>query len=160
MGTESSGPAAINLKFLPRALTENCQRLIESYHAIHGYASLPDILWRARVHDFVEVHDDLRFVFRKASITRSAKKANSSYVIIASALLSLEILTSDFLGWGIRFPSARGKAAYLLQQYLPPGREPLKNVYLRQQSIPPPPPDRPTSLARFAEAEPRPSAKL
>jgi hypothetical protein len=170
MGTESSGPATVNLKFLPRALTENCQRLIESYHAIHGYASLLDILWRARAHDFVEMHDDLRFVFRKASITRSAKKANSSYVLIASALLSLEILAGDFLGWGTRFPFARRKAAHLLQEHLPPGREPLKDVYLRQQNyirsqvvsaaISAPPPDRTASLAPFAETDPLPSAKL
>ena len=80
MGTERTGPPTGNLKFLPRALTENCQRLIESYHAIHGYACLPDILWRARAHDFVAMYDDLRVIFRKAAITRSAKKANSSYV--------------------------------------------------------------------------------
>jgi hypothetical protein len=164
MGTERSAPPTGNLKFLPRALTENCQRLIESYHAIHGYASLPDILWRARAHDFVEMHEDLRFIFRKAAITRSAKKANSSYVSIAGALLSLEILASDFLGWGTRFPFAKRKATHLLQELLPPGRQPLKNVYLRQSfqaiSAAISPPELSVSRAEFREPEPLASVKL
>src|SRR5258708_12318605 len=158
MGTERSGPPTGNLKFLPRALTENCQRLIESYHAIHGYASLTDILWRARAHDVVEMHDDLPVIFRKAAITRSAKKANSSYASIAGALLSLEILASDFLGWGTRFPFAKRKATHLLQELLPPGRQPLKNVYLRQSfqaiSAAISPPQLPVRLPDFRHPDP------
>jgi hypothetical protein len=134
MGTETSSPANIDLKFLPRVLTENCQRLVESYHAIHGYASLPDILWRAEARDFVEMNADLRRIYRKASITRSARKANTSYVMIASALLSLEILATDFLGWGTRYPWAKRKAASLLQAHLPATRAQLRDVYLRQQN--------------------------
>jgi hypothetical protein len=113
-----------------RLLSDNCRKLIESYHAIHGYACLPDILWRAEVREFVEMNDDLHHIFRQASITRSARKANSSYVLIASALLSLEILASNSLGWGARFPWAKRKAAGLLQEHLPPMRGRLKDVYL------------------------------
>jgi hypothetical protein len=134
MGTETSGPANTDLKFLPRLLTDNCRRLIESYHGIHGYACLPDILWRAEVRDFVEINDDLRRMYRKASITRSARKANTSYILIASALLSLEILAGDFLGWGTRFPGAKRRAAYLLSEHLPASREVLKDVYLSQRN--------------------------
>jgi hypothetical protein len=134
MGTENSGPTNIDLKFLPRALTENCQRLVESYHGLHGYASLPDILWRAEARDFVDMHAQLRQIYRKASITRSARKANSSYVLIASALLSLEILATDFLGWGTRFPWAKRKATSLLATHLSASRAQLRDVYLRQQN--------------------------
>jgi hypothetical protein len=134
MSIETSGPANTDLKFLPRLLTDNCLRLIESYHGIHGYACLPDILWRAEVRDFVEINDDLRRVFRKASITRSARKANTSYILIASALLSVEILASDFLGWGTRFPGAKRRAAGLLSEHLPATREFLKDVYLSQRN--------------------------
>jgi hypothetical protein len=159
MGTEASGPTNNDLKFLPRVLTENCQRLVESYHAIHGYASLPDILWRAEVRDFVEMNSDLRVLYRKASITRSARKANASYVLIASALLSLEILATDFLGWGTRFPFAKRKAASLLAAHVPATRAQLRDVYLRQQNyVRPqvintaiaPPPDLATSHAGAA----------
>jgi hypothetical protein len=134
MVTELSGPTNNDLKFLPRVLTENCQRLIESYHALHGYASLPDILWRAEVRDFVEMNEDLQCVYRKASITRSARKANASYVLIASALLSLEILATDFLGWGTRYPWAKRKAASVLAAHVPATRAQLRDVYLRQQN--------------------------
>jgi len=134
MGAEGAAPANKDLKFVPRVLTDHCQRLIESYHAIHGYACLPDILWRAEVRDFVEIHAALRLIFRKAAITRSARKANVSYVSIASSLLALEILASDFLGWGTRFPWAKRRAAQLLQEHLPPVRDLLKDVYLRQSN--------------------------
>jgi hypothetical protein len=134
MGAEKPGAANRDLRFVPRVLSDHCQRLIESYHAIHGYACLPDILWRAEVREFVEIHEHLRAIFRKASITRSARKANLSYVQIASALLALEILASDFLGWGGRFPWAKKKAALLLEGHLPPAREYLKDVYLCQRN--------------------------
>lgn len=123
-----------DLKFIPRALIENCQRLIESYHGIHGYACLPDILWRAGVREFVEIHDNLWNLFRKASNTRSARKVNASYVVIAGALLSLEVLANDFMGWGTRFPGAKRRAANLLAEHLPPVRERLKDVYLHQRN--------------------------
>lgn len=38
MGTQASGPGHKDLKFIPRLLSDNCRKLIESYHAIHGYA--------------------------------------------------------------------------------------------------------------------------
>jgi hypothetical protein len=135
MGTETSGPANADLKFLPRLLTYNCRQLIESYHAIHGYTCLPDILWRAEVRDFVEINADLRRMLRKASITRSARKANTSYIVIAGALLSLEVLASDYLGWGTRFPFAKRRAAILLSEHLPAAREFLKDVYLSKRNF-------------------------
>jgi hypothetical protein len=124
----------IDLKFIPRALIENCEHLVESYHGIHGYGCLPDILWRAGVREFVEIHDNLWNLFRKASNTRSARKVNSSYVVIASALLSLEVLANDFMGWGTRFPGAKRRAASLLAEHLPPVRERLREVYLHQRN--------------------------
>ena len=134
MGTEASGPGHKDLKFIPRLLSDNCRKLIESYHAIHGYACLPDILWRAEVREFLEINDALHHIFRKASITRSAREANSSYLLIASALLSLEILASGSFGWGARFPWAKRKAAALLQEHLPPMRDRLQDVYLSQRN--------------------------
>jgi hypothetical protein len=132
--SKSRSSANKDLKFIPRALLENCQRLIESYHDIHGYACLPDILWRGGVREFVEVHDNLWNLFRKASTTRSARKVNSSYVVIAGALLSLEVLANDFMAWGTRFPGAKRRAASLLAEHLPPVRDRLKDVYLHQRN--------------------------
>jgi hypothetical protein len=34
----------IDLGFLPRNPTRLCRSLIESYHEVHGYACLPDVL--------------------------------------------------------------------------------------------------------------------
>jgi hypothetical protein len=40
---------------------------------------------------FIETHQELRQLLRKASTTRSAKKSNEGFVRIATTILSLEI---------------------------------------------------------------------
>ena len=80
-----------DLGFLPQNLTAQCQSLIESYHELHGYACLPNILWKARLGQFIEAHREFRQLVRKASTTRSAKKSNEGFVLIATTILSLEI---------------------------------------------------------------------
>jgi len=81
-GAETSDNAAadkvadIDFSFLPKSLIEQCQSLIESFHELHGYACLPDILWKARLGPFIETHREFRQLLRKASTTRSAKKSN------------------------------------------------------------------------------------
>ena len=89
----------LDFSFLPKSLIAQCQSLIGSYHELHGYACLPDILWKARLGHFIEAHQEFRQLLRKASTTRSAKKSNEGFVLIATTILSLEILASSFAGW-------------------------------------------------------------
>ena len=91
----AGGIENFNLSFLPRSLTTQCQSLIVSYHELHGYACLPNILWKARLGHFIEAHQEFRQLLKKASTTRSAKKSNESFVVIATTILSLEILASS-----------------------------------------------------------------
>jgi hypothetical protein len=84
-----------DFSFLPNSLTGQCRSLIESYHELHGYACLPDILWKARLGPFIEAHRELRHLLREVSTTRSAKKSNEGFVRIATLLMSLEILASS-----------------------------------------------------------------
>src|ERR1700744_850437 len=89
----------VDLSFLPTALSGQCRSLIESYHEVHGYACLPDVLWRSRLGPLIESHPEFRQLLRKASTTRSAKKASQGFARIATRILSLEILVSSFAGW-------------------------------------------------------------
>ena len=98
-----------DLSFLPKTLTTQCQSLIESYHELHGYACLPDILWKARLRPFIEAHLEFKLLLRKASTTRSALKSNESFVRIATAILSLEILASSFSWAGARYIRMRDR---------------------------------------------------
>src|ERR1700742_4188966 len=112
----SEGEAAIlDLGSLPQTLYMQCRGLIESYHDIHGYACLPNMLWRAELEDFIKKTPCLRQILRKASTTRSAKVSNKGFVEIATAILSLEILASDFASWSTMFPEARSMANALLR---------------------------------------------
>jgi hypothetical protein len=79
----------VDFGFLPKSLISQCQVLIESFHDLHGYPCLPDILWKAGLGPFIETHWQFRQLLRKASTSRSAKKSNEGFVRIATTILSL-----------------------------------------------------------------------
>ena len=120
----------LDFSFLPKSLTTQCQSLIGSYHELHGYACLPDILWKARLGHFIEAHQEFRQLLRKASTTRSAKKSNEGFVLIATTILSLEILASSFAGWSAIYPEAGSVARAILKQKALSSHMPLMEFYL------------------------------
>jgi hypothetical protein len=103
--------------FLPQNLRNQCRSLIESYHGLHGYGCLPDLLWKAGLGPFIETHREFRQLLRKASTTRSAKKANDGFTQIATTLLSLEILASNFAGWSTIYPQAASTSKSILKRH-------------------------------------------
>jgi len=117
-------------QFVPDDLAAKCRKLIESYHAIYGYGGLPDMLWLSDARDIIECHRDLTQIFKKASKSRGAKRANDLFVLIATAVVSLEVLARDFAGWGSRFPTAKREAERLFGD--PPQRRRiwLMDLYL------------------------------
>jgi hypothetical protein len=122
--------AEIDFNFLPKSLIVQCQSLIESFHELHGYACLPDILWKARLGPFIETHQQFRQLLRKASTTRSAKKSNEGFVQIATTILSLEILASSFAGWSAIYPKASSRAHAILKRNAHSPHMPLMEFYL------------------------------
>lgn len=116
--------------FLPKSLTTQCQSLIESFHELHGYACLPDILWKSRLGPFIEAHPEFRHLLKKASTTRSAKKSNEGFVQIATAILALEILASSFAGWSAIHPEAGLMAHAILKRSGRGPHMPLMEFYL------------------------------
>ena len=133
-----SRPPAIDFRFLPRELTSRCSRLIKAHHGAKGYSNLPDLLWNEETREFIAQQANLQLVFRRASITRSQKKALKGYMLIMTLLLSLEVLASDFAGWGTRFPMAKRKATAVLNKYLPTTRTRLLDYYLPHRGHPRP----------------------
>jgi hypothetical protein len=120
----------VDLSFLPKNLTAQCRSLIESYHEVHGFACLPDVLWKSRLGPFIEKQPELRQFLRKASTTRSAKKANEGFVRIATVILSLEILASSFAGWSAIYPEPGEKARAILKRNARTSHMPLMEFYL------------------------------
>jgi hypothetical protein len=104
--------------------------LIESYHEVHGFASLPNMLWHFRLGPLIERHTELRRILRRASTTRSSKKANDGFVQIATTILSLEILASSFAGWSAIYPVAGETARDVLKQSAHGPHMPLMDFYL------------------------------
>jgi hypothetical protein len=121
---------ALDFSFLPKTLTAQCRSLIESYHDVHGFACLPDILWKSRLGPFIEHHRELRQFLKKASTTRSAKKSREGFVRIATIILSLEILASSFAGWGAIYPEAAEHARVALKRTGNGQQMPLMDFYL------------------------------
>jgi len=103
-----------NFHFLPSELAVKCRALIESYHDMLGYNCLPDMLWQSDARDIIECDRELAQLFRNASKSRCAKRANDSFRLIAIVVVSLETLARDFAGWGKRFPNTKREAERLL----------------------------------------------
>ena len=112
--TESGVEANPTFRFVPRELAGKSRKLIESYHAIHGYGCLPDLLWHSGARDIIECNRDLAQIFKNACKSRGAKRANDSLLLIATVIFSIEALARDFAGWGKRFPVAKREAEKLL----------------------------------------------
>jgi hypothetical protein len=119
-----------DFSFLPGDLVTQCRSLIESYHELHGYACLPDTLWKCRLGPLIETNQELRQLLRKASTTRSAKKSNEGFGRIAATLLSLEILASNFSGWSAIHPDAGLMAHAILKRSARSPHMPLMEFYL------------------------------
>jgi len=130
LSSTSAKADEVDLSFLPKNLTGQCRSLIESYHEVHGFASLPDMLWKSRLGPFIEKQPELRQFLRKASTTRSAKKANEGFVRIATEILSLEILASSFAGWSAIYPGPGEKARAILKRNARSSHMPLMEFYL------------------------------
>ena len=120
----------VDFSFLPQNLRCQCRNLIEGYHGLHGYGSLPDILWRAGLGPFIETNPEFRQLLRKASTTRSAKKSSEGFAQIATTLLSLEILASNFAGWGTLHSRAASAAKSILRHNASHFQNPLMESYL------------------------------
>lgn len=123
-------PENLDFSFLPTALVTQCCSLIESYHDVHGFGSLPDILWRSGLGPFIERHRQLQQFLRRASMTRSAKKAHEGFARIATTILSMEILASSFAGWGAIYPEAAELARDILKANGGGRHMPLMEFYL------------------------------
>jgi hypothetical protein len=115
--TDGGFGATSNFRFIPKELAAKCRKLIESYHAMHGYGCLPDMLWHSDARDIIECHRELMQVFKNASKSRGAKRAYESFLLIATAVVSLEVLARDFAGWGRRFPVAKREAETMLVDF-------------------------------------------
>jgi hypothetical protein len=130
IANDSGDSENFDFSFLPKTLTGQCRSLIESYHEVHGFACLPDVLWKSRLGPFIQKQRELRQFLRKASTTRSAKKSNEGFVRIATAILSLEILASSFAGWGAIYPEAAEAARTILRRNARGPQMPLMEFYL------------------------------
>jgi hypothetical protein len=112
--TSADLDATPDFRFIPRELAAKSRKMIESYHDIHGYGCLPDLLWHSDARDAIECNRQLTQIFKSASKSRCAKRANDSLLLIATVIFSVETLARDFAGWGKRFPAAKREAQKML----------------------------------------------
>lgn len=117
-------------RFMPKELVAKCRKLIDSYHAIYGHAGLPDMLWLSDARDVIECDRELMQIFRKASKSRNAKRANESFLLVATIVMSLEVLARDFADWGKKFQKAKQEAEKALGDFRSRERAWLMDLYL------------------------------
>jgi hypothetical protein len=135
-GTSMRRPADNHLsrqrrfQFIPKDLATKCRKLIESYHVIYGFVGLPDMLWLSHARDVVECHEELVQLFKEASRSRGAKRANDSFLLIATTIVSAEVLARDFANWGKQFPAAKREAEKVFGDIPSRKRTWLMDLYL------------------------------
>jgi hypothetical protein len=120
----------IDFSFVPKVLIEYCKPFIVTYHELNGFSSLPDILWHPETRKFIEADLALTQLFKKSSLSRSAKRANEGFMLIAALILSAEILAVGLAGWARRYPAAHKKAKALFTKYAPSSRARLTERYV------------------------------
>src|SRR5262249_1743281 len=103
------------------------------YHELNGLSCLPDILWQPETRKFIEANPELRQLFKKSTSSRRARKANEGLILIATLILSMEILAIGLASWATRYPAAAKKAKALLTEHVPSSRAPLTERYLYPQ---------------------------
>jgi hypothetical protein len=111
----------IDFGLIPESLLARCRRLIETYHGMHGYGSLPNILWQPGPREFIELYKPFGPIFKRACRMRSAARANEGFILIAATILSLEVLESGFGNWSAKYPAAKQLANTIWKDY-PLGR--------------------------------------
>ncbi|MDR3467960.1 MAG: hypothetical protein P4M07_18670 [Xanthobacteraceae bacterium] len=124
--------------FIPEDLRSQCHRLVVTYHEMHGYPCLPDMLWKAGLAGFIEQHASLKDALQKASTARSARRANEFFVIIAAEALALEVLARDYGSGSNALAAARTRARELLE-----GGTPAVRTWLIEHYLYPPRQDNP-----------------
>ncbi len=97
---------------------------------MYGYVGLPDMLWLSDARNFIECNDELTKFFKKASKSRGAKRANDSFLLIATTIVSVEVLARDFASWGKRSPAAKIEAEEVLGELPSQRRTWLMDLYL------------------------------
>jgi hypothetical protein len=120
----------IDFSFVPKVLIEYCKPFVVTYHKLSGFSSLPNILWHPETRKFIEADLALRKIFKKSSSSRSAKRANEGFTLIATLILSAEMLAIGLAGWARRFPAAHKKAKALFAVYAPSSRARLTERYV------------------------------
>jgi hypothetical protein len=120
----------VDFSFVPRVLIEHYKPFIVTYHKLSGFSSLPDILWHPETRKFIEADLALRELFKKSSLSRSAKRANEGFLLIAARILSAEILAVGLAGWARRYPVAHKKANGLFAEHAPNARARLTERYV------------------------------
>jgi hypothetical protein len=84
---------------------------------LNGLFSLPNILWHPETRSVIDADLALRRQFKKLSSSRSSKKANEGFILIAALIQSAEILAAGLAGWARRHPAAHKKAKALFAEY-------------------------------------------
>jgi hypothetical protein len=124
----------IDFGLIPESLLAKCRHLVETYHSMHGYASLPNVLWQPGPRDFIETYDPFGPIFQRACRLRSATRANEGFVLIAATILSLEVLASDFGNWSAKYPAAKRLAHTILKDCTQNSRTYLMHRYIFPRS--------------------------
>ena len=91
---------------------------------------MPRILWDKDTMTFIGCSRGLMEMLKVATKSWRSSKRHEAATYLASIVLAIESLGSNFAGWGDRYPEAKRKADEILNAYFIANRTRLLDVYM------------------------------
>ena len=100
---------------MPVKLVQNWIMGVRTKHEENGWGSMPGILEDQDTLVFFGMYQGLMKMLEQATKSWRPSKRHECQTFLASIVLSIKCLGSDFAGWGTRYPDAKQKADAILR---------------------------------------------
>jgi hypothetical protein len=120
--------------WLPEKLISKWVMGVKTKHEQNGWGSMPGILWNQETMVFFGMYPGLLAMLDQATKSWRPSKRHEYQTYLASIVLSIECLSSDFADWGTRYPDAKRKADKIVDTYFANKRTRLLDVYMPLRS--------------------------
>jgi hypothetical protein len=122
--------AWVEFDWLPEDLVAMWVMGVKAKHEQHGWGSMPGILWDQDTMVFIGCSNGLMEMLKAATKSWRPNTRHEAQTYLASIVLAIETLGSNFGGWGDRYPDAKRRADEILNTYFLASRTRLLDVYM------------------------------
>jgi hypothetical protein len=105
-------------------------RFLKTKHEKDGWGSIHGNLWNQDTMVFIGCSKGLMEMLTVATKSWRSNKRHEAQTYLVSIVLAIEVLGSNFVGWGDRYPEAKRKADEILNESFTANRTRLLDIYM------------------------------